>query len=188
MTGVEDLSKTWVWFLVLGIVLIVLGAFAVTVPLIPGLAVVIIIGIVLLVSGASHIIHSFSTMKWRGVFFELLSGIIYSLAGLMLVMRPGAGLAFFTLLIAMLLIMEGFFEFFSSLQLPRGSGWGWLAFGGIVNVLLGVFIWRRWPISAVWFVGLLIGLNMIFKGWGLTWLSLCLKKGCLPEGVHGDQR
>lgn len=173
----KDLGEGWIWFLSLGIILIVLGLFSITTPFMSGLVATICVGIVFLVSGISHIVQSFGAMKWKGIFFLMLSGVIYIIAGLMLVTNPNSGLLFFTLVISMLLMMEGFFEIFSSFQMPTGSGWGWFLFGGIANLLLGIFIWRSWPVSALWFIGLAIGLNLIFKGWAFVWFSLVFKKG-----------
>jgi len=136
---------------------------------------VIMIGAAFVVSSVSHFFHSFKTRKWQEALFQLLSGILYLLVGLILLTRPGEGLLGFTLVLAMLLLMEGVFQTLASFQLPKGSGRGWMLFGGGVTMLLGVLIWARWPASAVWLIGTVIGDNMLLKGWALVSLSLALR-------------
>ena len=50
------------------------------------------------------------------------------------------------------------------------EGKGWVIFNGIVTLLLGVMIWRGFPLSGVWAVGILVGIRLIFSG--LTMLAL----------------
>lgn len=51
---------------------------------------------------------------------------------------------------------------------------------GIVNLLLGIAIWRQWPVAGLWVIGLFVGIDMIFNGWSLVMLALAAKK--LPTG------
>ena len=167
----QELSKSLQWFKVLGIILIAVGVFSILVPVIPGLAVVFLIGLALIISGVSHIVHAIPTRNWKGVFFGILSGIIFLLAGVILLDKPGKGLMFFTLVFAMLIFMEGIFEIFTYFHLPSESRRGWVLFSGIVAIFLATLIWRQWPWSSAWFLGTIIGVTMIFKGWALVSLA-----------------
>ncbi len=42
-------------------------------------------------------------------------------------------------------------------------------------------IWRQWPLSGLWVIGLFVGIQMILNGWSLVMLSLAVKN--LPEEV-----
>jgi uncharacterized membrane protein HdeD (DUF308 family) len=57
----------------------------------------------------------------------------------------------------------------------RYQNWGWLLLHGVINLLLGVLIWRQWPLSGLWVIGLFVGIDMIFNGWSLVMLSLAAK-------------
>jgi uncharacterized membrane protein HdeD (DUF308 family) len=48
--------------------------------------------------------------------------------------------------------------------LKPGTGWGWLLFGGIVSILLGIIIWRQFPLSGVFAIGILFGIKLFFNG------------------------
>jgi uncharacterized membrane protein HdeD (DUF308 family) len=54
-------------------------------------------------------------------------------------------------------------------------GWGWLLFGGIVTVILGILIWTQWPESSLRVIGLLVGINLLFTGWALTMMGIAVR-------------
>ena len=167
----QEISESLKWFKILGIILIILGIFSIMVPFVTELAVVLLIGIALIISGLSHIIHAIPTRNWKGVFFGILSGIIFLIAGIILIDKPGEALEFFTLVFAMLIFMEGIFEIFTFFQLPSDSPRGWVLFSGIVAIFLATLIWRQWPWSSAWFLGTIIGVTLILKGWALVSLA-----------------
>ncbi len=47
---------------------------------------------------------------------------------------------------------------------------------GIVTFLLGVIIYRNFPESGIWVIGLLVGLEMLFHGWTWIMLSLAIRR------------
>jgi uncharacterized membrane protein HdeD (DUF308 family) len=49
----------------------------------------------------------------------------------------------------------------SVIQFPR---WGWTTFAGLVSVALGVFLLVTWPAASTFFIGLAIGIDLIFDG------------------------
>ena len=62
-----------------------------------------------------------------------------------------------------------------ALRLRRAQGWGWLLFGGIATVILALLIWMQWPASALWVLGLLVGINLLFTGWSLTMMAIAMR-------------
>jgi uncharacterized membrane protein HdeD (DUF308 family) len=56
-----------------------------------------------------------------------------------------------------------------SMRFPQ---WGWMLCNGVVTLILGLLIWRQWPGSALWIIGLFIGLDLIFTGWARVMLAL----------------
>jgi uncharacterized membrane protein HdeD (DUF308 family) len=43
---------------------------------------------------------------------------------------------------------------------------------GIITLLLGLMIYRQWPSSSVWAIGILVGVSMITSGFSRVMLSL----------------
>jgi uncharacterized membrane protein HdeD (DUF308 family) len=97
----------------------------------------------------------------------------------MIVANPVATAETLTLLIALLLMFGGIFRIVAALavQFPH---WGWLVLHGAVNLLLGIAIWRQWPWSGLWVIGLFVGIDLIFNGWSLVMLALAAKKLPVP--------
>jgi uncharacterized membrane protein HdeD (DUF308 family) len=82
------------------------------------------------------------------------------------------------LIIAMFLVFEGVFRIVAAL-VARYPHSGWVLFNGVITLLLGVMIWRRWPYSGLWVIGLFVGIEMLLNGWSLVMLSLAGRK--LPD-------
>src|SRR5215510_750014 len=51
-----------------------------------------------------------------------------------------------------------------------------LVLDGIVTLLLGLVIWRQWPASAMWAVGLIVGIDLLMTGWTHLMVSQALKR------------
>jgi uncharacterized membrane protein HdeD (DUF308 family) len=50
--------------------------------------------------------------------------------------------------------------------------WGWMLASGFLDVFLGVILLLGLPGTALWALGLLIGINMLFGGWALILMAL----------------
>jgi uncharacterized membrane protein HdeD (DUF308 family) len=174
----EGVSRGWLIFL--GIVLILAGLAAIGMPLVASLAVEVIFGWVLLVSGVLQIIYSFSSRRWGNFSMRLLAGTLYLIAGIMLLAHPLRGLLTLTFLIGLLFVLEGICKIIGSFQIRHVANWGWLFFSGLLALLIGILIWRQWPSSAIWAIGVLVGVNILFRGWALTILALALPSGKQP--------
>jgi len=174
----EAIRGQWVWLMTLGIVLIVVGTLAIGAPFIASLATALTIGALLLVGGAAQLVGAFWTRDWSGFFLMFLMGVLYIVVGLLFLERPVDALEALTLLLACSLIVSGIFRIVGSLM-SRFPQWGWVLVGGVINLLLGILIWRQWPVTGLWVIGLFVGIDMIFNGW--TWIMLALRLKSLPR-------
>jgi len=178
LTGGGELRRSWGWYLVVGIALVVLGAIAIGSTFVMTIASVLFFGWILLISGVLEIVHAFWHKRWSGFFLDLLTGILYVVAGWMMITNPQESALLLTLLIAMFLVFEGVFRIVAALAV-RYPHWGWVLLNGVVSLLLGVLIWRRWPVSALWVIGFFVGIEMLLNGWSLVMLGLTGRT--LPE-------
>jgi uncharacterized membrane protein HdeD (DUF308 family) len=166
------IADKWGWFLALGIVLIVAGLVAIAFPLLSTIAAKIMLGWLFLIGGVMMVLHAFSTPAWQGFLWSLLIGILYVVAGGYLAFFPLTGLLTLAILLAMVFIAEGVFEIIMALRIRPHEGWGFLLLSGIAAVLVGVLIAMDLPGSAVWALGLLVGINLLFSGWSYIFLAL----------------
>jgi uncharacterized membrane protein HdeD (DUF308 family) len=172
MVPMEGTGKGWLVFL--GIVLILVGLAAICMPLVASLAVELFIGWILLVSGLMQVIYSFSSRGWGRFFVRLLAGLLYLIVGLMLVAQPLRGVVTLTLLLGILFVLEGICKIIASIGNRYMPCWGGLCLSGVLALIIGIIIWNGWPSSAAWAIGLLVGINILFRGWALIALASAL--------------
>lgn len=175
----SELRGQWIWFLILGIVTIVLGTLIIAVPWMGTLAAVWMLSVLLIAGGIGQLVGAFWARRWSGFFLSLLAGILYLAVGILSIDQPIKTAAGLTLLIASFLIVGGIFRIVASL-VYRFEGWIWPLLNGVISLLLGIFIWRHWPVDAFWVIGLFVGIEMLFSGW--TWVMLALAvRSLLPK-------
>jgi uncharacterized membrane protein HdeD (DUF308 family) len=184
LEGAGELRRSWGWYLALGIVLIVLGTIAIGSTFVMTIASVFFFGWLLIIGGVMEAIHAFWHKRWAGFFLDLLTGILYIVAGWMMVTNPAESALLLTLVIAMFLVFEGVFRIVAALA-ARYPHWGWVMFNGVISLILGIMIWRRWPYSGLWVIGLFVGIEMLLNGWSLVMLSLSARN--LPDEVPADR-
>jgi len=160
----------------LGIVLIALGVLAVLTPAVAGSALVIVIGFILLIAGIVPIVRELkaeaSTEKTMG----LIIGVITAVAGIAVISHPLFGLAFLTVLLIGYFVAEGVWKIVVSFRYKPASGWKWLLVSGVLSLVLGLLIWKQWPVSGLWAVGVLVGVNLLGTGLALVTLASTMKK------------
>ena len=163
------------WSITLSVLMILAGILAIVVPAAAGITVAILVGWLLVFSGATHLVFAWHTRTTRGFIWELLVGVAYLVVGGYVLLQPAAGLASLTLALAIYLFAEAILEFMLSFRLGPMPGSRWLLFDGIITLILAVLIFRSWPSSAPWVIGTLVGISMLFSGVSRLMLSLAAR-------------
>lgn len=165
--AVKKQGSTAKW---VGIFLIVAGFLSLVSPLAAGLSVAVVVGAMMLVSGVAQTFLAFRGGAIGETITLILIGVLGVFAGGFMLLRPGAGLAVLTLMLAGYFAAQGILEIIAAFGARPAAGWGWLLFGGAVSLVLGVMVWRQFPVSGVWAVGTLVGARLLVSG--LTLLSI----------------
>lgn len=176
----EQIRHRWGWFLVLGIILIVLGLFALIYIPAATLASVLALGWLMIAGGIIEGIYAFHARGWIGVLLNILGAVLGIFAGLIVVTHPLAGALALTLLFAMYFTVIGLFRIIAAIYLKYRS-WGWAVFDGVVALVLGVLIWAEWPSAAIWFLGLALGATLALRGWAMVVFAFAVH--VLPQPV-----
>jgi uncharacterized membrane protein HdeD (DUF308 family) len=174
------LRGQWFWFVLLGIALVVLGIIALGSVVIASLAAAVAIGTLLLLGGVAETLGAFWCRGWSGFFLHLLSGVLSIVIGVLFLRAPVGALLALTLLLASFLMVGGIFKIVAALSY-RFAAWGWPLLSGIIDLILGVMIWLEWPASALWVIGLFVGINLVFRG--INWIGLGLSLRALPRAA-----
>jgi uncharacterized membrane protein HdeD (DUF308 family) len=162
-----ELHQHWALYLVEGVVLIVLGATAIVLPPLATLAVTILIGWLVLVSGIIGLVTSFWMVGAPGSGWSLLSALLAVVVGGVLL--ANAELAAFSITVVLLIffIIEGAASIMYARAHKRelsSDKWGWMMASGVIDLALAAYILYGLPVIAAWALGLLVGVNMVFGG------------------------
>ncbi len=157
-------STTLLW---LGIATLLLGGLAMAAPLIPGLAIAMMVGIMLTLAGIARLAFGFRSKSWS----HGIVGLLVVLLGIFMLVRPGAVLASLTLVLGVYFFAHGLLDAIHAFQLRPVKGWGWVLVNALVSVVLGGMILAHWPASSWWVVGIFVGVNLLFTGVTMIWLS-----------------
>ena len=171
--GIKENAKLAV---VSGVILIVAGTFAVMSPMVAGLSITILVGVSLVLGGVGQCFLALKAGAFGRALLTFLVGALMVAAGSFMMTQPVAGLASITLLLVAYLIAAGLGELIMSLQLRPANGWGWMLCNGIITLLLGMMLWRQFPLSGAWAIGVLFGIKMIFSGWALVFIGRGVKQ------------
>jgi uncharacterized membrane protein HdeD (DUF308 family) len=163
---------SWYGALLLGAVFILAGLFVLGDVMLATVISAMLIGLVLLVAGASEIFQAFSAPHWRGFFLRLLIGALYAVCGMMLVTDPLGASVVLTLVFAIALIASGVVRLFQAFQYWEWSG-ALLAISGVVGMLAGLVVLFKWPISGLWVLGFMVGVDLLLHGF--WWISLGMR-------------
>jgi len=168
------ISRHWGLFLFEGIVLLILGTLAVLAPVIASVAAAVFFGWLLLISGIVGLITTFRARQAPGFWWSLLSALLGIIAGGLLLVWPVQGTLSLTAVLIAFLFIEGVVSIMYALEHRNAlSGrWGWMLASGVLDVVLGLFLFLGLPGTALWALGLLIGINMLFGGWSLIFMAL----------------
>jgi len=170
----KSLHEHWKLFLVEGAILLILGLVAVMVPIVATVAVEIIVGWLILVSGIVGLVTTFYMRRAPGFWWSLFSALIGTAAGVVLLLWPLNGALSLTLILTVFLAFEGVVSIMFAFDHRRelSGRWGMMLLSGIVDLILAGFIFSGLPGTAAWAIGLLVGINLVFGGTAVVAMAL----------------
>ena len=171
------IHEHWGSFLAEGIILVLLGIAAIVLPPIATLAFTIIIGWVFLISGVVGLFTTFWARHVAGFWWSLISAIIGIAAGVVLLLWPITGTLSLTLVLIAFFVIEGIVSIMYAIEHRNQltGRWGWMLVSGIIDLILAGIIFAGLPGTAVWALGLLVGINMLFGGAALIAMALAAR-------------
>jgi uncharacterized membrane protein HdeD (DUF308 family) len=162
------------FFIVEGIILVVLGGLAIFVPLFATITIMIILGWIFLASGIIGLITTFGARRAPGFWWSLVSALIAIGAGLVLLAEPITGALSLTLVLIVFFVVEGIAGIMYAVEHRRelSGRWEWMLISGIVDLVLAGIIFAGFPGTAAWALGLLVGINMVMGGVALVAIAV----------------
>jgi uncharacterized membrane protein HdeD (DUF308 family) len=175
--GMQSLKANWGWFLAMGVSLAVFGGVAMSSAMMTGYVVVALLGALLFVGGALQTMHAFWARRWRGFLVHLVTGVVYLVFGWLMMSNPDKGGVVLAIIIAAFLLVGGLIRIILAVE-SRGDNWFWMMASGVINILLGLVIWRHLELAPE-ILGLFLGIEMIANG--ASWIMVALAVRSLPD-------
>jgi uncharacterized membrane protein HdeD (DUF308 family) len=167
--NLEDPRPFVAWFFLMGVVLIVLGGAALAYTALATDIVVVTLGILMLLAGATHAIEIFLASRWRAYLLHAIAAVVYLLLGLAAIVRPDDVAAFLTIFLAVVFFISGALRALTA-AIQRYRRWALQALSGLVTLLLGACLLMSLGWAVNHFIGLMVGIELVLRGCG--WLGL----------------
>lgn len=177
-----DARGKWAWFLAYGILLVAVGIIALGNVVSATLVTTIWLGWLLMFGGIVELISAFTYPRsLGGRILHVVLGLLYIAVGIQLAFNPITGAITVAAVVAIMLIADGVLRLWFALTTNAADRW-LLALLGIIDVLLGVWLWTNIPVSAL-AVGFYVGFMLLVAG--VSWIVLAFRVRSLPEGAGG---
>jgi uncharacterized membrane protein HdeD (DUF308 family) len=167
----QTVKRNSLWYFVEGTLLVAAGVLAIIYPVISSESVVFLLGWLLILSG---ILQGLTLVGARHVphfWLQLISVILAVLIGLLFLRDPKQGLPTIALLLIVFFMIEGISKVIFALTIRPMRNWGWVLSSGLLGIILSLILWAALPVTAVWFIGLLLGIELISVGAAIALLA-----------------
>jgi uncharacterized membrane protein HdeD (DUF308 family) len=168
----EGLARSWKALMFVGVLAIAIGCIAILVPAVASVGTAIFIGWILLIAGAFLIAAAFSAHSIGTVLLRLLWAALTVLVGLWLIVEPHNGTLTLTFVLGVYFLFMGLTRIGVAFAARGQPNAGWVGLSGVCGLLIGILVLAKFPSSADWAIGLLVGIDLIFAGWTLTSVAL----------------
>jgi len=169
------LRAKWGWIVALGVVYLLSGLVALGSVVTATAATVLVVGAMMVVAGVFEVIHAFQLKSWGRFFLWILLGLLYIAAGVLAWDNPLLTAAWLTLFLGAALVASGIMRIVLAFGMKQGP-WIMVALSGLITLVLGGIILAHWPVSAVYTLGIFLGIDLMFAGASWIGLGLSLKK------------
>jgi uncharacterized membrane protein HdeD (DUF308 family) len=168
----DGLSRSWRALMTIGVIAIVIGCIAILVPEVAAVGTAIFIGWILLIVGAFLVAAAFSAHSVGSLLLRMVWAILTVVVGLWLILEPHNGTLTLTFVLGVYFLFMGITRITVAF-LGRGQpNAGWVGLSGVCGLLIGILVLAKFPSSADWAIGLLVGIDLIFAGWTLTSVAM----------------
>jgi uncharacterized membrane protein HdeD (DUF308 family) len=173
----QTVKQYSLWYLVEGVLLVAAGILAIIYPVVSSVAVVVLLGWLLIVSGVVQGISLIGSRQVPHFWLQLISVILAVLVGFLFLRDPAQGMLTVTLLLIVFFMIEGISKVIFSLTIRPFPNWGGVFASGLVGIFLSVILWASLPVTALWLIGLLLGIKLISVGAAIAYLAWQVRRG-----------
>lgn len=174
LMDLQKLCSQWRLLLTIGVLFLISGMVATAFSVFTTYVSVFFIGSMLALSAIFHLVYSFVIHQWKGFFVNIALAILHGITGALLLYNPTVGAMAITLILAILFLSTGLIRLVAGLTMQLEHK-GWIILNAVAAILLGILILAQWPSSALWVLGLFVGIEMLLAGWLMIFMALKMK-------------
>lgn len=162
-------------FMFEGIVMIILGILAMALPVVATFGIELLIGWLLIFAGIAQLIRNISMGKSEGMWASIFWSIVALVIGILFIVNPMRGVLTLTLLLTIFFILSGLSKIIWGIQFRSIPGTAWIIFSGVISLIMAGIIISGWPQTALWVIGLLFGIDLLFLGISLVSIAVAAR-------------
>ena len=167
----ETVRRYSTLYLIQGVLMVLAGIVALVYPFVSTVALVVVLGWLLILSGVVQGISLIGAQNVPNFWLQLVSAVLSIIVGVIFLRRPGEAVVTLTLLLIVFFMVEGFAKLIFSLTIRPLPNWGWVLASGIIGILLSLYLLTNLSTTAVWLLGVLLGIQLICEGVALSSLA-----------------
>jgi uncharacterized membrane protein HdeD (DUF308 family) len=167
----ETVRRYSTWYLIQGVLMVLAGIVALVYPFVSTVALVVVLGWLLILSGVVQGISLIGAQNVPNFWLQLVSAVLSIIIGVIFLRRPGEAVVTLTLLLIVFFMVEGFAKLIFSLTIRPLPNWGWVLASGIIGILMSLSLLTNLSTTAVWLLGVLLGIQLICEGVALSSLA-----------------
>jgi len=170
-------------FMAVGILLVVLGALLLVSPVAFIGVVTRLVSVVLVAIGLTQVLQGFRGGKAAHATVSTVLGLIVAGVGVLVWLNPETGSAFLTTLLMIFFLVHGVYKLSSAIRYRNMRGWAWMLLSGLVSLVFVYLLWKQWPLSGAWAIGVLVGLDLLLTGFSMIFLANAARKALSSRSV-----
>jgi len=176
----ETVRRHWIWYLLQGGLMVVAGVLALVYPIIASVAVISLLGWVLIASGLLQGLSLIGAQHVPNFWLQLVSVALSIVVGILFLSNPEDGLTTVTFLLIVYFVVEGISKVIFALTIRPFRNWGWVLGSGALSIGIAFVLYASMTSFSVWFLGLLLGIQLITEGAALAYLAWDVKRTARP--------
>ncbi len=171
----EILKKFSHHSIIVGILFIIAGSVGIFVPPVMSLSAAVFFGI-LLISVSIFTVHA-TFKSYKKSMGSWLKALILFITGLLTLIFPVSGVATLGILFTVYLFMDGFANLSFAFDMSRSKiNSAFAIVNSIISTILAIWMLMGWPFSSIFWVGLIIGISLLFDGMELLAFGIIARR------------
>ncbi len=168
----------WIKWLLLGLLSIAFGIFVLGAPVVASVAVTVVTGVLLLISGALQVVGGFTVEGTGNKILSLIMGAVMLFLGWSFLDHPLQGTLTLATVMLILFMAGGIARVILSFQM-KGTQFFWpTMISGVLSIVLAGIIWTYVgsdPQVLLSILGIFLGIEMLFNGFGLVFMAFFIR-------------